>query len=187
MSRPLELTLIDDRVVAVTIPTALEPSLVDDLLTGDLDTPERRPGGWAKGSIAADHFAARVLAEYARVAERHLARPIVGFEPVELHRYGAGSCFPVHVDRMEAAAPSSQRAGTLGELLATRSANVVALLQPAHRGGHLRFWPAPDPAEPITPDLEAGDVIVFDSAVVHEVTRIDAGERVTLVTHAHDA
>ena len=86
----------------------------------------------------------------------------------DLHRHGPGSTFPAHVDRLP--------------MFPTRAFNVVAMLQPAERGGQVWLDLG---GERIEPDLEPGDVVVFDSGHLHGVTEVEAGERVVAVAHVH--
>jgi hypothetical protein len=127
-------------------------------------------GGWRK-SVVDEPRIARRLAELVEVANAywwHLV--LAGVEPFEVHRHPAGSSFPAHVDRLP--------------LCPTRALNVVAMIRAAERGGRLFLDLG---GEAIRPELSPGDVVVFDGGYLHGVTAVDAGERVTLVTHAHRA
>ena len=78
--------------------------------------------------------------------------------------YAAGGHYDWHIDAM-------------GRVL-----SAVLLMQPATTGGRLEF------REASTPDLAAGDVVVFDSQTTHHrVTPVIAGERRSLVVWYHGA
>ena len=149
-------------------------------------TPDTFDGGRWKGPCS-DTKTAGALWTLAQIANQYRwRRPLTGCEHLELHRYPVGTTFPKHVDRMQTI-PLSMRVAfpdaSLG-LLRTRVANVVCMVQPASAGGQLRISSAGGP--PFAPQLGPGDVVIFDGSAPHEVTRVDDGERLVLVTHTHD-
>lgn len=108
---------------------------------------------------------------------------IAAMEQPGVHRYPVGAVFPPHCDRV----PMNYD----GRRCGLRALNATVLLQRAERGGELRFHfsyanyvvKGPTPA-PITIDLDPGDVVVYDANIVHEVSEITAGERVSFVAPA---
>lgn len=130
----------------------------------------RQTGGWAKSRIdddpLVDCFAS--LTNIANIYWWH--HTLAGFEPLHVHRHRPNDVFPAHVDRLP--------------IFPTRAFNVVAMIQPAATGGRLYLDLG---GHPIEPDLDPGDVVIFDSSVLHGVTSVEAGERITLVSlvHAH--
>lgn len=144
----------------------LTPDEVSRLAT--VETTTEREGGWTK-DLVDDEALTTALHTAAAVANLFwFGHCVAGIEPIELHRYPAGSTFPKHVDKCP--------------MFPTRVANVVALIQPASVGGRLFFELGDTPS---FPDLEPGDLIVFDGSMLHGVTKVAEGERVTLVTHLH--
>lgn len=143
----------------------LTPDEVADLLARA--AKDEQIGGWTKST--AEHGAAQDALEWCTgLANAAWWRyDLAGLDVVELHRYPVGTRFPAHVDRHP--------------LTPMRVLNVVAMIQPATIGGRLQL----NVGAPVdAPHLEPGDVLVFDAGVLHEVTGVTEGERVTLVTHA---
>jgi len=183
-----EPTTIDGRTILVVYRAALPDELVAAALrTGPAEFTAYR-GGWTK-TVSSDLAASAALWSLAQVAHAcWFDGNLAGVEPLELHRHPTGSTFPIHVDREEHFDEAYLRRfypDANLELLRTRSANLVAMIRPAGEGGHLRLWPNPD-GPPISPELATGDVAIFDGRIAHEVTRVQTGERLVLVTHLHD-
>lgn len=133
-------------------------------------TDRRQQGGWSKSP--APTFT-EVLAEIACVANAQWFRePIAAFEPAEVHRYPTGAVFLPHIDRYPRKGCSTRRLATIGMV---READAGGLLL-LNAGGR-----------PIDPALEPGDVFVMLSTLLHQVTEITAGERITVVAHARVA
>lgn len=130
-------------------------------------TPDTRDGGWQRSAPVDDPDVALVFDKVVAVANAYWWRyPLVGMEPIGLHRHGVGAEFPAHVDRLP--------------IYPWRAFNVVAMVQPAADGGQLFLDYG---GSLIEPDLSPGDVAVFDSCALHGVTAVEAGERVVAVAH----
>ena len=149
-----------------------------------LPTHAPQDGGRHKGPLA-DTLVGEQMALVAEIANSSIWRwPLGDGEPFAVHRYWPGDEFPLHVDRHEHISPVMRRAAAGADLsrLASRAHNVVTMVRPADEGGVLRL--RLDGAM-VPFDLGVGDVAVFDGAIAHEVTPVEAGERVVVVTHTH--
>lgn len=169
--------------VAVVYRCVLDADRLCKVATGN-PTDLEQSGGWRKGAWLDPHMG-ESLFDLGNIANAWWwGQPIDGYEQVELHRHLVGSEFPPHVDHQEVITAAERAAfpGVDLELLRTRSTNVIGLLQAADKGGLLQVW---DSEGPMNIDLAAGDVVVVDSSARHGVTRVDAGERLVLVTHTH--
>lgn len=125
------------------------------------------PGGWARGQVS-DPVTYEVLGHAAIAANSYWwHHRLAGMERPEVHHYGAGSEFAAHVDKLP--------------VFPDRIANVVGMVQRPDKGGQLYFELGG--SKRIEPDLDPGDVIVFDGALLHGVTKVEAGERITVVSH----
>ena len=98
--------------------------------------------------------------------------PITGAEAVQLGRYSAGSFFNWHIDRLNGAKNM-------------RLLSVVAILtDPAdHVGGRLEF--RLKDGTHIAPPLPRGTVVVMSATLDHRVTRMESGNRTSLVAWYH--
>jgi hypothetical protein len=155
-----------------------------DLVAELLATPygDERAIGWFKHHPHHDAASEAIGAAIVDANASWFHYPLANMEHPAVHRYPIGAQFPPHTDRVPMIHAGLQ--------CGLRAANATVMLQPAKRGGALRFHlsyrntprgPEPDPIEL---ELEPGDVAVYDANVVHEITRIDAGERVAFVAHA---
>lgn len=179
------------RVVATLFAGVFDPVELASA-SADAEPPPSRieDGGWTKKPCHARHLAETLWTLGLVANERWGRYRLTGYEQLEVHHYGHGTTFPVHVDRQDDLSPQVEAAVRARhpnanlDLLRSRAQNVVAMVHPAEVGGELLLWLHPD--APVRPNLDPGDVIVFDGAIPHEVTCVEQGHRVTLVTHTHD-
>lgn len=154
-------------------------------------TPQ--PQGWSKAVVEERDWWGQLLLTLAwfTAAGQDLDGP-VSIDAPEFHVYPVGSEFAPHVDRLDepsgAFVAQAAMAGTDVDeammLVRDRDANVIVMMRPADAGGMLQVRASQD-GPPRTVGLNPGDVMVLDSGVWHGVTRIEAGERRTMVAHTH--
>jgi predicted 2-oxoglutarate/Fe(II)-dependent dioxygenase YbiX len=111
--------------------------------------------------------------------ERHAGHRLAVAPPVSFLRYGVGGGYRAHRDRAELPSDPASR----------RRLSVVLFLNDARSGrgfsgGQLRFYGvlgngAPDIGLAMEP--EAGTLVAFDSAIVHDVAEITQGVRCSAV------
>lgn len=147
------------------------PDTPDRIAAVDGDPHPVAGGGSKVYADGLDEWAVRVIGAANDAWWGHILEQI---EPPAVHRYPEGSSFPLHCDRVAVGLAPARS-------FSHRALNVVAMLQPADRGGQLRIHVG---GHTYDPELSPGDVVVFDASLPHEVTPILAGERITLVTHA---
>ncbi len=131
-------------------------------------------------------FASRLEAAMPALA-RHFAQPLTVASGASFLRYEAGDFFRPHRDR------ASRDASDGGNETASRRVSVVVFLNEQrdppgeweYAGGSLTLFGLVDGPEwrgvgiPVTP--AAGMLVAFDSTVLHEVTAVTAGCRITAV------
>jgi predicted 2-oxoglutarate/Fe(II)-dependent dioxygenase YbiX len=131
-------------------------------------------------------FASRLEAAMPALA-RHFALPLTVASGASFLRYEAGDFFRPHRDR------ASRDASDGGNETASRRVSVVVFLneqrdppgEGEYGGGSLTLFGLVDAPEwrgvgiPVTP--AAGMLVAFDSTVLHEVTPVTAGRRITAV------
>jgi predicted 2-oxoglutarate/Fe(II)-dependent dioxygenase YbiX len=136
-----------------------------------------------------DAAVARALGGVRPALERHFGLTFTGQQPIDFLVYGPGDFFEAHADGGSASAPGSEAVVVARRVSAVlflndRSDDVPA---PAgtFSGGDLTFRLLDDPRAqacgfPLR--AEAGLLIAFPSELVHEVTPVTSGERLTAVT-----
>lgn len=115
---------------------------------------------------------------------RHFGIELAGAEAPQFLRYGVGDFFKPHIDSGDGA-------------FASRRVSAVVFLNDArpasgdgYDGGELKLYGLLKGKEwtgvglPVIP--RAGFLVAFASTVAHEVQRVTAGERLTVVTWFHD-
>lgn len=124
-----------------------------------------RSGGGTVAGLGDDALSHR-LATLTRLAGSfwwpHYA--LTDLEPLEVHRHGRGTMTPPHADRRP--------------VTADRALYVLAMIRPARTGGAEELHIGTR----LAPELEPGDVLIFDAGTVHAVDTVTDGERVAIVT-----
>lgn len=156
-----------------------------DARSYQVDRSTRRTD-WADVPPDAVALVEQRLAEVVPDVGRHYDLPLTGVQPLQFLAYQPGDFFELHRDRAEGDdAPSFSGARRVAAVVFLNGEGDPASSE-AYRGGALTLYglfDQPD-AETVGLSLEAeeGLLMTFPADVVHEVRRVEAGERYTVVT-----
>lgn len=145
-----------------------------------------RSTDWAEVAPEAVELVERRLAAVMPEVSRHYGIPLTGLQPVQFLVYRAGDFFERHRDRGEGDdTPGFSRARGVAAIIFLNGEGDPSTSD-AYRGGALTLYglfEQPD-AETLGFPLEAeeGLLATFPADVTHEVRRVEAGERYTVVT-----